>query len=72
MSCKLVRKPDAARRAEALRKAAKEAKERYDSWPAEVQKAHRYAQRKSWVKGEMMLANPDMTEAEFERLWAGL
>jgi t-SNARE complex subunit (syntaxin) len=27
------------------------------------------AQRKSFVKGQVMLANPDMTENEFEKLY---
>lgn len=29
------------------------------------------AQRKSWVKGEMMLKYPDMTEEQFEELYSG-
>lgn len=29
------------------------------------------AQRKSWVKGEMMLEHPDMTEEQFEEIYLG-
>ena len=32
-------------------------------------KADHEAQRKSWVRGQMMLSNPEMTMYEFEAAW---
>lgn len=39
----------------------------YKMTPAEID-----AQRKSWVKGEMMIEHEEMTEAQFEALWASI
>lgn len=42
----------------------------FNALSPEQQAEHRRAQRKSWVKGEMLLEHPEMTEAEFEEIWA--
>jgi hypothetical protein len=41
----------------------------FNSWPREKQIAHRRAQRKSWVVGEMMLEHPEMTREAAEKLY---
>ena len=41
----------------------------FDKLTPEQQRAHRAAQRKSWVIGELMLANPEMTREEAARLY---
>ena len=36
------------------------------------QRAEMFAlQRKSWVRGEMMMDHPNMSEEEFEAIWKG-
>lgn len=46
-----------------------EANARFDALTPEQQREHRLAQRKSWVIGETMLAHPEMTREEAERLY---
>lgn len=47
----------------------KEAFARFDALTPEQQRAHRDAQRKSWVIGEMMLEHPEMTREYVEKIW---
>ena len=69
MSHRLVKAAKEAASVETLQNAVQKAAEWFNSLTPEQQREHRQAQRKSWVKGETMLECPDMTEAEFERLW---
>jgi len=41
----------------------------FDALTPEQQREHRRAQRKSWVIGDTMLAHPEMTRDEAERLY---
>lgn len=41
-------------------------REKWDRMSEAERDAHRQAQRRSYVKGELMLEHPDMTEAEAE------
>ena len=43
--------------------------EAYDKLTPEQQAAHREAQRKSWVVGEMMIEHPELTKAEVEQIY---
>ena len=45
------------------------AMEAFNAMSPEEQRAHRVAQRKSWVVGEMMLEHPEMTRAEAEAVY---
>lgn len=47
----------------------KAAVERFNALPPEQQRAHRAAQRRSWVVGEMMLEHPEMSRAAAEALF---
>ena len=47
----------------------KRAQEKFDALSPEEQRAHRKAQRKSWVIGEMMLEHPEMTREQAEKLY---
>lgn len=47
----------------------KRAQEKFDALSPEEQRAHRKAQRKSWVIGEMMLEHPEMTREQAEELY---
>jgi hypothetical protein len=47
-----------------LTKLIEEAVARFNSLPPEEQAAHREAQRKSWVIGELMLSNPTLSREE--------
>ena len=47
----------------------KDAVDRFNALPVEEQAAMRRAQRKSWVVGETMLAHPEMSREEAERLY---
>lgn len=40
---------------------AKEAIDRFDALTPDQQRTHRAEQRRSWVRGELMLEYPDMT-----------
>ena len=40
----------------------RKAQERFDALSTKEQQAHREAQRRSWVIGELMLENPSMTK----------
>ena len=51
---------------------AREACERFRALPLEKQREMRRAQRKSWVVGETMLAHPEMSRAEAEKLFDGV
>lgn len=46
-----------------------EAQTKFDAMTLEEKTAHRRAQRKSWVVGETMLAHPEMSREEAERLY---
>lgn len=45
------------------------AQKRYVSLSPEQRRKHDEAQQKSWVIGEMMLAHPNMTRVEAEKLY---
>lgn len=47
-----------------------EANARFDALTPEEQRAHREAQRKSWVIGELMLEHPDLTKEQAELRYA--
>jgi len=47
----------------------KDAMARFDALTPEQQAEHRRAQRKSWCRGEFLLAHPDKTEADFDKIW---
>ena len=47
----------------------KRAQEKFDALSPEEQRAHRKAQRKSYVIGEMMLEHPEMTREQAEELY---
>lgn len=57
------------RRAEELAVLVQRAAEAFAKLSPEEQKAHREAQRKSWVVGEMMLEHPEMTREEAARIY---
>lgn len=42
---------------------------RFEAMSPEEQAQMRRAQRKSWVKGNMLLDHPEMTEEQFEAIW---
>lgn len=44
----------------------------FDAMTPEEQAAHRRAQRKSYVIGEMMFDRPDMTREEAERIYSNM
>lgn len=50
----------------------KEAIKRFDALTPEQQAAHRRAQRKSWVIGNMLLDHPEMTREYAERIYDSL
>lgn len=50
----------------------KEACARFDALTPVEQRAHREAQRHSWVIGELMLENPNMTREYAENLVLGV
>lgn len=53
-----------------LEKALKKAVAAFEALPPEQQREHRAAQRRSWVKGELMMAHPELTEAQADALIA--
>lgn len=57
------------RKSESLRELIAKAQVKFDALSYEEQQAHREAQRRSWVVGETMLENPDMTREEAEALY---
>lgn len=46
-----------------------EAQKRYDAMTPEQKREMREEQRKSWVVGETMLSNPEMTKAQAEEIY---
>jgi hypothetical protein len=46
----------------------RQARARFDATPPEQQREHREAQRRSYVRGEMMLEHPEMTAEEANAL----
>ena len=46
-----------------------EAQKRFDALTPEQKREHRAAQRKSWVVGETMLANPEMSKEQAEEIY---
>jgi hypothetical protein len=46
-----------------------EAQAKFDALTPEQKRAHREAQRKSWVVGETMLSHPEMSRAEAEEIY---
>lgn len=42
---------------------------KFDALSPDEQRAHRRAQRESWVVGETMLAHPEMSREEAKRLY---
>lgn len=45
------------------------ATERFNALSPAEKRAHREAQKRSWVIGEMMLSHPEMTREQVERLY---
>lgn len=52
-----------------LDKLLREACAAFDALTPEQQRAHRRAQRKSWVVGEMLIENPEMDREYVEKLF---
>lgn len=55
-------------RSEKLCDLVKMAMDKFNAMSQEEQRAHRNAQCRSWIIGEMMLENPDMTLERAEKL----
>ena len=57
------------KRSEELAAAVKRSIEAFNAMSPDEQRAHREAQRRSWVVGEFMLENPDATREYAESLY---
>jgi tagatose-1,6-bisphosphate aldolase non-catalytic subunit AgaZ/GatZ len=53
----------------ALTELVREAMRRFDALSPKEKRAHRDAQKRSWVIGEMMLAHPEMAREYAEKIY---